>query len=48
VLQVLREVNGTRKLAAERLGISTRALRYKLNAMKSEGIDIETLIGEVA
>ncbi|WP_298636549.1 sigma-54-dependent Fis family transcriptional regulator [uncultured Umboniibacter sp.] len=48
VLKVLREVNGTRKLAAQRLGISTRALRYKLNAMKNEGIDIETLIAEVA
>ena len=37
ILQVLREVGGSRKRAVERLGISERTLRYKLQQYREEG-----------
>lgn len=37
ILKTLAEVNGSRKLAVERLGISERTLRYKLQQYREEG-----------
>lgn len=37
ILQTLAEVGGSRKLAIERLGISERTLRYKLQQYRDEG-----------
>ena len=42
ILSALRESNGNRKIASERLGISGRTLRYKLAKYKDEGIEIPT------
>jgi len=40
IMNALRESNGNRKLASERLGISGRTLRYKLAKYKEQGIEI--------
>ena len=37
ILKVLAEVGGSRKLAVERLGISVRKLRYKLQEYREAG-----------
>lgn len=44
VLETLRRCNGHRTRTAEALGMTTRALRYKLAAMREQGIDIEQQI----
>ncbi|MGX8248906.1 helix-turn-helix domain-containing protein, partial [Escherichia coli] len=41
VLETLRRFRGHRTRTAEALGMTTRALRYKLAAMREQGIDIE-------
>lgn len=43
VLDTLRQYNGHRKDTAQALGVTTRALRYKLAAMREQGIDINNL-----
>jgi two-component system response regulator FlrC len=40
ILEALRAGNGSRKQAAERLGISPRTLRYKLARMREDGVAI--------
>ena len=40
ILDTLRQENGKKKIAAEKLGISPRTLRYKLAQMRENGIDI--------
>jgi two-component system response regulator FlrC len=40
ILNTIRTVNGSRKKAAEKLGISQRTLRYKLARMREAGIDV--------
>lgn len=40
ILETLKAVGGSRKLAVERLGISERTLRYKLQQYRSEGMDV--------
>ena len=40
IVETLKAVNGSRKAAAERLGISQRTLRYKLARMREMGIAI--------
>jgi two-component system response regulator FlrC len=40
ILGTLRVTAGSRKLAAERLGISARTLRYKLQQLRESGIDV--------
>ncbi len=40
ILEALREGRGSRKLAAEKLGISPRTLRYKLAKMREAGIEL--------
>ncbi len=45
ILHALEEGNGSRKRAAEKLGISPRTLRYKLARLKDQGIDIPSAFG---
>jgi two-component system response regulator FlrC len=40
ILNTLRVTGGSRKLAAERLGISPRTLRHKLQQIKAAGISV--------
>lgn len=40
ILEVLEEVKGSRKAAAERLGISPRTLRYKLAKLREAGFEL--------
>ena len=40
IISALRDSNGNRKIASERLGISGRTLRYKLAKYKEQGIEI--------
>lgn len=44
VLETLRRFCGHRTRTAEALGMTTRALRYKLAAMREQGIDVEQQI----
>lgn len=44
VLETLRRFDGHRTRTAEALGLTTRALRYKLAAMREQGIDIDQLV----
>ena len=39
ILEILAAVKGSRKQAAERLGMSERTLRYKLQRLREEGVD---------
>jgi two-component system response regulator FlrC len=43
ILATLRVTGGSRKLAAERLGISPRTLRHKLQQLKAAGINVPRL-----
>ena len=45
ILHALEEGNGSRKRAAEKLGISPRTLRYKLARLKDQGIEIPPAFG---
>jgi two-component system response regulator FlrC len=45
ILDALREGHGSRKYAAERLGISPRTLRYKLARMREAGLDVPAVNG---
>ena len=40
IIQALKDGNGSRKYAAERLGISPRTLRYKLAKLREQGLEI--------
>jgi two-component system response regulator FlrC len=40
ILETLRDANGSRKSAAERLGISQRTLRYKIARMRESGVPV--------
>ena len=40
IIETLRQENGKKKIAAEKLGISPRTLRYKLAQMREVGIDL--------
>lgn len=40
ILEALRDGQGSRRVAAERLGISPRTLRYKLAQMRASGVDL--------
>ncbi|MNJ63300.1 Bacterial regulatory protein, Fis family [compost metagenome] len=41
VLETIRRFGGHKTKAAESLGMTTRALRYRLNAMREQGIQID-------
>ncbi|NRQ42898.1 sigma-54-dependent Fis family transcriptional regulator [Rheinheimera sp. YQF-2] len=43
ILNVLNKFNGHRTRTAQALGVSTRALRYKIAAMREHGVDIDAL-----
>jgi two-component system response regulator FlrC len=43
IVDVLRGCMGNRKIAAEKLGISPRTLRYKLARMRDEGMAVPGL-----
>ena len=45
ILQALEVGNGSRKYAAEKLGISPRTLRYKLARLKEQGVDVPPAYG---
>ena len=45
ILHALKEGKGSRKHAAEKLGISPRTLRYKLARLKDEGVDVPSAFG---
>ena len=47
ILQALQVGNGSRKYAAEKLGISPRTLRYKLARLKEQGVDVPPAFGAV-
>ena len=47
ILHALEIGNGSRKYAAQKLGISPRTLRYKLAKLKEEGIDVPPAFGAV-
>lgn len=44
ILEALVSFNGSRKLAADHLGISPRTLRYKLAKIREQGIDLEQVL----
>ncbi|WP_272166294.1 sigma-54-dependent transcriptional regulator [Vibrio diabolicus] len=48
VLDKLRQFDGNRTKTANALGMSTRALRYKLAAMREHGIDLQSALGSAA
>ncbi|WP_076413116.1 sigma-54-dependent Fis family transcriptional regulator [Shewanella sp. UCD-KL12] len=48
ILDTLKKFNGHRSQSAQALGMTTRALRYKLAQMREEGIDIEQALGKAA
>ncbi|WP_394211833.1 sigma-54-dependent transcriptional regulator [Enterovibrio calviensis] len=48
ILDKLRQFGGNRTKTADALGVSTRALRYKLAAMREQGIDLQSLLGSAA
>jgi len=45
ILEALRDGQGSRRAAAERLGISPRALRYKLAQLRASGVDLAAACG---
>ncbi|WP_428773752.1 sigma-54-dependent transcriptional regulator [Vibrio sp.] len=48
ILDKLRQFGGNRTKTADALGVSTRALRYKLAAMREQGIDLQSALGSAA
>lgn len=48
ILEKLRQFGGNRTKTADALGVTTRALRYKLAAMREQGIDLQSAIGSAA
>jgi len=44
IVEALRATNGSRKEAAEQLGISPRTLRYKLARIRESGVDLDSLL----
>ena len=45
ILEALTSTNGSRKSAAEKLGISQRTLRYKLAKMRDAGMRVPAAYG---
>ncbi|WP_370277164.1 helix-turn-helix domain-containing protein, partial [Pontibacterium sp.] len=44
IIDALKATSGSRKTAAENLGISPRTLRYKLAKMREAGLDLDALL----
>ncbi len=47
IIDTLKQHNGHRNQTAAALGMTTRALRYKLVQMREEGIDIDQILAEI-
>ena len=47
IIDTLKQHNGHRSQTASALGMTTRALRYKLVQMREEGIDIDQILAEI-
>jgi len=47
IIDTLKQHNGHRSHTATALGMTTRALRYKLVQMREEGIDIDQILAEI-
>ncbi|PWI33027.1 AAA family ATPase [Vibrio albus] len=48
IIDTLRQFGGNRTQTANALGVTTRALRYKLAAMREQGIDLQAVLGSAA
>lgn len=48
IIHILRQFGGNRTQTANALGVTTRALRYKLAAMREQGIDLQAVLGSAA
>ena len=48
IIEKLRQFGGNRTQTANALGVTTRALRYKLAAMREQGIDLQAVLGSAA
>jgi DNA-binding NtrC family response regulator len=48
IIDTLRQFGGNRTQTANALGVTTRALRYKLAAMREQGIDLQAALGSAA
>nr|WP_211091978.1 sigma-54 dependent transcriptional regulator [Vibrio agarilyticus] len=48
ILEKLRQFSGNRTKTADALGVTTRALRYKLAAMREQGIDLQSALESAA
>ncbi|PJC86440.1 AAA family ATPase [Vibrio sp. HA2012] len=48
IIDMLRKFGGNRTQTANALGVTTRALRYKLAAMREQGIDLLAVLGSAA
>ncbi|MDX1301069.1 sigma-54 dependent transcriptional regulator [Photobacterium sp.] len=48
IIDILKEFSGNRTQSAKALGVTTRALRYKLAAMREQGIDLQAELGSAA
>ncbi|WP_318443637.1 sigma-54-dependent transcriptional regulator [Photobacterium leiognathi] len=48
IIKILKQFGGNRTKTAQQLGVTTRALRYKLAAMREQGIDIDAVLGSAA
>jgi len=47
IFDMLRDTKGSRKTAAERLGISPRTLRYKLARMRDVGFNLDGVVSGI-
>lgn len=48
IIDVLRQFGGNRTKTADALGVTTRALRYKIAAMREQGIDLQAVLDSAA
>lgn len=48
IIDVLRQFGGNRTKTADALGATTRALRYKIAAMREQGIDLQAVLDSAA
>ena len=48
IIDVLKQFGGNRTQTAKALGVTTRGLRYKLAAMREQGIDLQAELGSAA
>ena len=44
IVNMLKDTRGSKAMAAERLGISPRTLRYKVARMRESGLDVDAAL----